>query len=387
MPDQLNINDSDSFKENDSEFDSSVEFIEQNETKSNEQVSLKKIVALLFLFIVIIAGGLASVYYIFYGSSSEMVADNWHLPVPTTTTSTTIPVQPTAISLGPTLPASMTLSVNQMSLTSSGQESLTTSGILSMTNYSAINGQPSLTSNISNIQHSITALTMKAGSVQSGLTELTLNTVSIETELTETLKVVRKTVMNPLEPLTPNLRSTPVLYRYRISSEIESLTETSDEIGVASTDQVTDTTEKKSESAASLTETDKKAKKEVAQSPLSNRRKPIIHRAAIPLILMYPELTLSFNSFIVLLPEVESKTYVDISVSVKSSNEKVFKEIQDRKTFVRGAIYAILKRIFESNSGNYISGEDIKKQITKDINYLLINGTVDKIFITNYLTI
>jgi hypothetical protein len=53
MPDQLNINDSDSFKENDSEFDSSVEFIEQNETKSNEQVSLKKIVALLFLFIVI----------------------------------------------------------------------------------------------------------------------------------------------------------------------------------------------------------------------------------------------------------------------------------------------------------------------------------------------
>jgi Flagellar basal body-associated protein len=74
-------------------------------------------------------------------------------------------------------------------------------------------------------------------------------------------------------------------------------------------------------------------------------------------------------------------------VSLKTSNEKVFKEIQDRKTFVRGALYGILKRIFESNNQGMVSGESIKKRIVKEINYILINGTVDKVFITNYLTI
>ena len=386
MADQINTNDSDPYVDIDPDFNSSVEVVEQKETGSDDQVSIKKIILLLFLFIIIISGGLAGVYYVFYGTSSEMVADNWHVPIATTTTSTTIPVQP--LSLVATLPASMTLSVSQQALTSSGIQGLTSSGILySSTNYGASSAQPSLTTNISNAQISLTALTMNAGSVQAALTELTLNSVSIETALTESQKIVRKTIINPLAPLTPNLRSTPVLYRYRIASEIEKLTATDDEVAIESTDQLTDTTEKKSETAASLTKTDKKDKKEVAQVPIAKRRKPIVYRTAIPLILMYPELTLNFNSFIVLLPEVESKTYVDISVSVKTSNEKVFKEIQDRKTFVRGVIYAILKRIFESNNGKYISGEDIKKRIIKDINYILINGTVDKIFITNYLTI
>jgi len=379
MADQINTNDSDPYVDIDPDLKSSVEIVGNKE--KDDQVSFKKIIILLFLFIVIISGGLAGVYYFFYGVSSEIVADNWHAPIATTTTSTTIPDQSNVqISLETALPASMTISVNQQSLTSSGM-------LYSLTNHGANNAQPSLTTNISNAQVSLTELTTNAVSVQAALTELTLNSVSIETALTENLVIVRKTIINPLEPLTPNLRSTPVLYRYRIAGQIDSLTDTDDDIAVELADQITDTTEKKSETAASLTKTDKKAKQEVAQAPLSNRRKPIVYRATIPLILMYPELTLSFNSFLLLLPEAESKTYVDISVSVKTSNEKVFKEIQDRKTFVRGAIYGILKRIFESNDGKYISGEDIKNRIIKDINYILINGTVDKIFITNYLTI
>jgi len=389
MADPKKSNDSDSYVDIDTDFDSSVEIVENND--SDDQVSVKKIIILLFLFLIIISGGVAGVYYLFYNSSSEMVADNWHAPIVTPTTSTTIPTQPDTLSMAATLPSSMTFSVNQQELTPSAQQTLTASNMrYALTNYAASNAQPSLTTNISNAQVSLTALTMNTTSIQSGITELTLNTVNIETALTENEKIVRKTIMNPLEPLTPNLRSTPVLYRYKIAGEVKGLTETGDEFADEASDQITDTAEKKSETAASLTktDTDKKDKKEVAQVPLTNRRKPIIHRAAIPLTLMYPELTLSFNSFIVLLPEVESKTYVDISVSVKTSNEKVFKEIQDRKTFVRGAIYAILQRIFESNaSGKFIAGEEIKKRIVKDINYILINGTVDQVFITNYLTI
>jgi flagellar basal body-associated protein FliL len=374
-------------KSNDSEpmntdFDSSVEVVENNTNDSQDQVSLKKIIILLFLFVIIISGGLAGVYYIFYNTSSEMVADNWHAPIATTTTSTTIPTQSNSISLGSTLPSSITFSVNQQALTASAQQALNATDMqYSLTSYGANNAQPSLMTNMSNVS----VLTMSARSVQANITELTLNTVNIESAFTETQKIVRKTVINPLEPLTPNLRSSPVEYRYLIAGNIDGLTAT-DELADAS-DQLTDT-EKKSDTAASLTKTDKD-KKEVAQVPLSSRRKPIVHRAVIPLTLMYPELTLSFNSFIVLLPEVESKTYVDISVSVKTSNEKVFKEIQDRKTFVRGAIYAILKRIFESHAsgGKSISGDEIKKLIAKDINYILINGTIDKVFITNYLTI
>jgi flagellar basal body-associated protein FliL len=383
MADKTNTNDSDPYVDIDPDFNNSVEVVERKE--SENQVSLKKIIILLFLFIIIIAGGLAGVYYVFYGTSTEMIADNWHAPIVTTTTSTTIPQTIPSMSLVTTLPASMTLSVNQKSLTA-GQQSLTSTGTrYSLTSYGANNAQPSLTTNISNAQVSLTALTMSAGR---SLTELTLNTVSIETGLTENIKIVRKTINNPLAPLTPNLRSTPVLYRYKIASEMDEITDTTDEVALESesTDQPTDATETKAETA-SLTKTDNKESKEVVQAPLTNRRKPIVYRAAIPLILMYPELTLNFNSFILLLPEAETKTYVDISVSVKTSNEKVFKEIQDRKTFVRGAIYAILKRIFESNHGQYISGEDLKKKIIKDINYILINGTIDKVFITNYLTI
>ena len=382
MVDQKNTNDSDPYVDLDPDLESSVEVVEKNDEDSDNQVSIKKIIFLLFLFIIIILGGLVGAYYLFYGVSSEIVADNWHAPIVSTTTSTSIPDQSNVqISLEAAIPASMTLS-------SMRQQSLTSSGLLnSLTNYSANNAQPSLTTNISHTQISLTTLTTNATSVQAVLTELTMNTVNIETALTENQVIVRKTIINPLEPLTPNLRSTPVLYRYRIAGDIDKLTETADDIALELPDQITDTTEKKSEIATSLTKTDKKEKQEVAQAPLSNRRKPIVYRATIPLILMYPELTLNFNSFILLLPEAESRTYVDISVSVKTSNENVFKEIQDRKTFVRGAIYGILKRVFESNDGKFISGEEIKKRIIKDINYILINGTVDKIFITNYLTI
>jgi len=384
MADQINSNDSDPYVDFDPDLNSSVEVVERKKD-SDDQVSLKKIFILLFLFILIISGGLAGVYYLFYGTSSEMIADNWHAPIATTTTSTTIPTQPTPISLGATLPASMTLSVSQQSMTSTGQHSLTSSGNkYALTHYGASNSQESLTSGT----NFLTALTINSGSVSTSYTELTLNTISIETALTENIRIVRKTINNPLEPLTPNLRNTPVLYRYRIAPEIKGLTETEDGVSLATTDPLTGSAEKKSEVEDSLTKTNKKGKQEVVQAPISNRKKPIVYRSAIPLILMYPELTLNFNSFIVLLPEAKSKTYVDISVSVKTSNEKVFKEIQDRKTFVRGAIYGILKRIFESNiNEEYVSGEDIKKRIVKDINYILINGTVDKVFITNFLTI
>ncbi|ETR69889.1 MAG: hypothetical protein OMM_09214, partial [Candidatus Magnetoglobus multicellularis str. Araruama] len=322
MADSINT-DSDPYVDVDPDLKSSVEVVDSKD--SDDQVSLIKIFILLIIFVVIISGGLGGFYYFFYHTPTEMVADNWHAPIITPTESVPQAVPDSPMQLVVTPPDSITVSVSNQSLTLAGKD-------YSLTAYASNNTQPSLTSNISNTQVSLTDLTMQASSSQAALTDLTLNNLSIESALTETQNIVRKTITNPLAPLTPNLRSTPVLYRYKIAGDMETLTSAagSDEIAADTAEQLTDTTDKKSETADSITETEKKKKPEVAEVPLRKRRKPIVFRATIPLILMYPELTLNFNSFILLLPDVQSKTYIEISVSLKTSNEKVFKEIQDR---------------------------------------------------------
>jgi len=371
MADTNNINDSDPYVDMDPDFNTSVEVVEEKADTGQDDapVSLKKIFILLFLFLMIIAGGLSGFYFLFYSSPNEMVADNWNAP--TTTIRSTPEPEPQ-----PSSPTNLTASAGQVNISLAAD-------FYQLSPDSLPTSLTELTQAALSTQASITELTMLALSAQASLTELTMMALNMGEDLTRTLKIVRKTIMNPLAPLTPNLRSSPVLYRYKIAGASGDLTSTDDDIADASTEDLTKT---KSATAKSITKTDKKAA-EVAHVSIEKRRKPIVFRASIPLIQMYPELTHNFNSFIVLLPEAKNETYIDISVSVKTSNEKVFKEIQDRKTFVRGAIYGILKRIFETTGATRYSSDELKKRLIKDINYILINGTVDKIYITNYLTI
>jgi flagellar basal body-associated protein FliL len=371
--DTVIIEDSDPYVDMDPAFeDTGMEVVEQVPDNPKSQVSMKKIFFLLFLLLILVLGGLSGLYFLFYGNPQEHIADNWNPPVPITPEKTAPQLPPET-----TEPTDLTMATLSKSLTEIGTTHQSITDI----------GSDMLTFGLTNVQ-------------SEGLTFSKL--ASAENLTLQTSKEVTRTfAFNDLEPITPGLRSEPVLYRFKIMSDLKAITPTDDDIVSEDDTDETDTVEESEDvsetkeltsataSAPSLTETKEDKSKDLAAipEPLGKRKKPIVFRATIPLILMYPELTLKFNSFLLLLPDVPSNTYVNIGVALKTSNEAVFKEIQDRKTFVRGAIFGILKRLFESAPVKDISGETIKKRIIKDINYVLIHGTVDDVYITNYLAI
>jgi len=117
------------------------------------------------------------------------------------------------------------------------------------------------------------------------------------------------------------------------------------------------------------------------------RTKAVVFKGKIPLIRMHPELTLDFDSFILLFPNKDKWTCLSVGVSIKTSSEVVFEEIEQRKVYFRGIIFGILNRIFKQNSPHIYSKETLKKQILSDLNMLLVNGTIENIYLTNFLVI
>jgi len=386
--------DSDPYVDMEPTFEQTMEIVENVPETLESQVSMKKIFFLLFLLLIIIMGGLSGVYFLFYGNSTEHIADNWNPPVIPEKVEPQLPPTPSE-------PEVLTMSTIAKSLTDiSNQKSIT-----------ALETIQSQTINISDEQLSdVTSPPLATGYTTDA--QESLNAISVSETLTPSQEVTRTTAFNDLEPITPGLRSEPVVYRFKVIDDSEGITpnedtddifssdedtdedvdEESDKV-VEASDNTTETSDITKATATSVTETEvettEEKSKELAaiQEPLGKRKKPIVYRATIPLILMYPELTLNFNSFLLLLPDKPSKTYINIGIALKTSNESVFKEIQDRKTFVRGAIFGILKRLFESTPVTEISGESIKKRLKKEINYILITGTVDDVYITNYLSI
>ncbi|KPA13425.1 hypothetical protein MHK_006322 [Candidatus Magnetomorum sp. HK-1] len=375
-----NGGESDPYVDMEPTFEKSMDIVERETVNSDDQVSLKKIFTLLFIFLIIILGGLSGVYYIFYGNPTNTVADGWN---PTHVIPSSVEPQKTQNSDA----VPLTTIADSVALTHSSLASIPLTISSHATQLTISKAQPSIS--IANNSQTHTADVM--------IQQLTVNASNDQTAMDVSSMLTRTTAINDLEPITPNLRITPVLYRSKIVDESKKLTEDKGdtETAIEDSDELTETKDKASiaDASSSITKSEKKdgdkSEKTMAQlsTPLSQRRKPIVFRASIPLILMYPELTLNFNSFLVLLPDTPSNTFVNIDVSLKTSNEAVFKEIQDRKTFVRGAIFGILKRMFESVPMNTITNETIKNRIVKDINYVLINGTVDKVYITNFLTI
>jgi flagellar basal body-associated protein FliL len=97
--------------------------------------------------------------------------------------------------------------------------------------------------------------------------------------------------------------------------------------------------------------------------------------------------TLDLASFVVLLAENEDWAYLSLSISVKLSNSNVYREIEEKKTFLRGVIYGILEKAAKAGSLQIMSKEQLKRDIVGALNGFLVTGTVDDIYFTKFLVV
>jgi flagellar basal body-associated protein FliL len=96
---------------------------------------------------------------------------------------------------------------------------------------------------------------------------------------------------------------------------------------------------------------------------------------------------LDLASFVVLLAENEDRAYLSLSISVKLSNRNVYREMEEKKTFLRGVIYGILDKAAKAGSLQIISKEQLKRDIIGALNGFLVTGTVDDIYFTKFLVV
>jgi flagellar basal body-associated protein FliL len=96
---------------------------------------------------------------------------------------------------------------------------------------------------------------------------------------------------------------------------------------------------------------------------------------------------LDLAGFVVLLAENEDQACLSLSISVKLSNSNVYREIEKKKTFLRGVIYGVLDKAAKADSPQIISKEQLKRDIIGALNGLLVTGTVDDIYFTKFLAI
>ncbi|RLB83811.1 MAG: hypothetical protein DRH17_01240 [Deltaproteobacteria bacterium] len=96
---------------------------------------------------------------------------------------------------------------------------------------------------------------------------------------------------------------------------------------------------------------------------------------------------LDLSPFLVLFPEDVDQAYLSLSISVKLSNRNVYKEILEKKTFFRGAIYTVLNKAVKASSSKMISKSQLKQDVIDALNGLLVTGTVDQVYFTEFLVI
>lgn len=96
---------------------------------------------------------------------------------------------------------------------------------------------------------------------------------------------------------------------------------------------------------------------------------------------------LDFAGFVVLLAENEDQAYLSLSISVKLSNSNVYREIEKKKTFIRGVIYGVLDKAAKTGSAQIMSKEQLKQDILDAVNRLLVTGIVDDVYFTKFLAV
>ena len=108
---------------------------------------------------------------------------------------------------------------------------------------------------------------------------------------------------------------------------------------------------------------------------------PLIKRGSIP-----AERSLVFDSFVIPYKEDHRFTYVSLSVSFKSRNPELIKEMTEKKNHLRGIIYDVLDE--EINRIKELpSLEQLKPFIIMAVNRVLFKGKVDDAYIMNYFAV
>ncbi len=96
---------------------------------------------------------------------------------------------------------------------------------------------------------------------------------------------------------------------------------------------------------------------------------------------------LSFARFLVLLPKTDEAAYLLIKIAVKPSNRSVYEEMDEKKTFFRASIYAVLNKEVRINKGQRVSMKTLKPAIMDALNSMLVTGTIDRIYFTEFLVV
>ena len=96
---------------------------------------------------------------------------------------------------------------------------------------------------------------------------------------------------------------------------------------------------------------------------------------------------LDFADFVILLAENEDLAYLSLSISVKLSNSNVCREIEKKKTFIRGAIYGVLDKAAKAGSTQIMSKEQLELDIIDAVNRLLVTGIVVDVYFTKFLAV
>lgn len=97
---------------------------------------------------------------------------------------------------------------------------------------------------------------------------------------------------------------------------------------------------------------------------------------------------ITFARFVVPFPDEDDRTYLLLSISVKPSNRSVYKEIDERRIFCRGAIYAgLMKAVRTSNKEKVITGKELKQHILNALDGVLGNGSLDDIYFGEFLVV
>ena len=96
---------------------------------------------------------------------------------------------------------------------------------------------------------------------------------------------------------------------------------------------------------------------------------------------------LDFAGFVVLFAKNEDQAYLSLSISVKLSNSNVYREIEKKETFIRGAIYEVLDKAAKTGSTQIMSKEQLKQDIIDAVNRLLDTGIVVDVYFTKFLAV
>jgi len=96
--------------------------------------------------------------------------------------------------------------------------------------------------------------------------------------------------------------------------------------------------------------------------------------------------SLVFDSFVIPLNEHDRFTYISLSISFKLSNNKIEKEMAEKRDQLRGIIYDTLKEEI-SRTGQVPPLDKIKTYIIRRVNQALSTGEVDEAYIVDFLAV